>query len=345
MQKEANLQSLRISSRAFKRMSLAALVAITLLIATGTWVRLSESGLGCTTWPACTSHDLIAPGTYHSLVEFTNRSTIIAIGILIAMVVVSSFLRETKRRDLQLLSIGLLVGYIGEAVLGGITVLLKLAPPLVAAHLILGLILVANATVLHWQASIPDGLATSNRSTIFSTPMIALSSLMLAMFWIMSVLGTIVTGTGPHSGKPGTPRFHLSLGGMVQIHGDVGLVFYGIAIAFFIALLGQKAPKDTIRRTHIVVILLTLQGILGYSIWFTKFSVIPAEMHTFGAALLLIALIRMKMGMHTYEDTQLDEQDIHDGHLECQPIGSAQPDISLTSAEYASSSSSAVTRS
>ena len=305
--------AVRVGSRMFKGMSLATLVAITLLIATGTWVRLSESGLGCTTWPACTSHDLIAPGTYHSLVEFTNRTTIIVIGILIALVVVSSFLRETKRMDLRLLSIGLLAGYIGEAVLGGITVLLKLAPPLVAAHLILGLILVGNATVLHWRAGISDGAITSNRNTVFSTPMLFLSTLMLIMFWIIAVLGTIVTGTGPHSGKPGTPRFHLSLGAMVEFHGGVGLVFYGIAIAFFIALLGQKAPKDTVRRAHIVVILLTLQGILGYSIWFTKFSVIPAEMHTFGAAVLLIALIRMKLGMRTYSDIQeMSDPDIHE---------------------------------
>ncbi len=308
MQSRPDRHPVRVSNRAFSRISLVTLIAITLLIATGTWVRLSESGLGCTTWPACTSHDLIAPGTYHSMVEFTNRTTIIVIGILIAMVVVSSFLRETRRRDLSLLSLGLLAGYIGEAVLGGITVLLRLAPPLVAAHLILGLILVANATVLHWRSGISDTSITSNRNTIFSAPMVFLSTLMSIMFWIISVLGTVVTGTGPHSGKSGTPRFHLSLGAMVEIHGGVGLVFYGIAIAFFIALLGLKAPKDTIRRAHIVVILLTMQGILGYSIWFTKFSVVPSEIHTFGAALLLIALIRMKMGMYTYEDTRIAER-------------------------------------
>ncbi|MCL5948834.1 MAG: COX15/CtaA family protein [Actinobacteria bacterium] len=322
------MSSKTVSSTVFRKLTLATLVALTALIATGTWVRLSESGLGCTTWPACTSKDVIAPGTYHSLIEFTNRMTIVVIGILVVAVFVLSLLRWSRRRDLVLLSAGLIIGYLGEAVLGGITVLLKLAPPLVAAHLVLALVLVADGTVLHWRAGIDDSVVVRSKLPTLPGPMMTLSSIMMVAFWVIVILGTIVTGTGPHSGKPGTPRFHLSLGGIMEIHAAVGLVLYGVAVALWVSLLAIHAAKDTARRAHVVVILLTLQGVFGYAVWFTKFSVIPSEVHTLGSALLLIALVRFRLGLYSHALPDEVPAEIND-----------------TSAERALTSSAADTRS
>lgn len=99
------LQSLpRFPERSYRIAALAALVSILLLIGTGGWVRLSESGLGCPTWPKCYGNDLVAHATYHSLVEFMNPCVITAVAILIGVAIVGALLAPRRRRDLLWLS-------------------------------------------------------------------------------------------------------------------------------------------------------------------------------------------------------------------------------------------------
>lgn len=85
-------------------------------------MRLSESGLGCATWPKCFAADLMARASYHSLVEFTNRCMIIAVGILVVAALVTAVRYRPRRVDLIRLSGGLVLGDLAEAVQGGLTV-------------------------------------------------------------------------------------------------------------------------------------------------------------------------------------------------------------------------------
>jgi cytochrome c oxidase assembly protein subunit 15 len=122
-------------------------------------------------------------------------------------------IRRRERRDLVWLSLWLLVGYVGEAVLGGITVLLKLAPELVAAHLVLVMLLLTDAVALHWRVS--DGGARRQAGRLdMGAPSVGadvrlLGRLTLAVLGLVIILGTVATGGGPRAGSPKTPRFHL----------------------------------------------------------------------------------------------------------------------------------------
>jgi cytochrome c oxidase assembly protein subunit 15 len=273
---------------------LAALAVLSIigLIGSGAWVRLSSSGLGCPTWPNCTRASVIAPASYHALVEFVNRCIITTVGVVVGLSVVASLLRRPFRRDLVLLSGGLVAGYLGEAVLGGVTVLMKLAPTLVAAHLVLAMLLLVDAVVLHWRA----GSRERSSQVAVHRGVTLLADLMLLAALIVVVAGAVVAGTGPHSGSPGTPRFHLDLRSTAEFHALVGMFLFGLVVAAFFLLFVLRAPRAAWRRYSAAVGLLGLQGALGYATWFSHIEVDVTEAHVFVAGLLVVALVRFRLG-------------------------------------------------
>jgi cytochrome c oxidase assembly protein subunit 15 len=295
---------LRVSPTTFRWLSLAAVVAIVGLVATGGWVRVSESGLGCPTWPKCTGASVVAPASsYHAWVEFSNRCLITLIAVLIGVLVVTALAARPRRRELVVLSLGLLVGYVAEAVLGGITVLAKLNPALVAGHLVLALALLSDAVALHWLASHPGPLAKGRFGLPELRPRVGrgvlLGARLLAVcFWVTVVLGTVVTGTGPYSGQHGTPRFGFTILSTVLAHGGSGLVFGGVVLATVVLLGATGAPRDVQRRLWVAAALLGVQGALGASVYLTHFRAGLIEAHVIGAAVLLVALFRYTLGLY-----------------------------------------------
>ena len=273
-------------------LAFVAVLSIVGLIGSGAWVRLSGSGLGCPTWPDCTRASVVAPASYHALVEFVNRCIITTVGVVVALSVVASLLRRPFRRDLLLLSGGLVAGYVGEAVLGGITVLMKLAPALVAAHLLLAMFLLADAVVLHWRA----GSRERGCEVVVHRGVTLLADLMLLATVVVVAAGTVVAGTGPHSGSPGTPRFPFDFRSTAEFHAVVGMFLFGLVVAACFLLFALRAPRAAWRRYGAAVGLLGLQGALGYATWFSHIEVDVTEAHVFVAGLLVAALVRFRLG-------------------------------------------------
>lgn len=278
--------------------SLVCVVAVLALVGSGAWVRLSSSGLGCPTWPNCTAHAVVAPDRYHALVEFVNRCIITAVGVLVGATALLSFARRPKRADLRWLAAGLLAGYVGEAVLGGLTVLLKLAPALVASHLVLALLILSDAVVLHHRTA-PAGSA---RRPAGAFPAVGREVRWLCGLVLMAVgggivVGTVVTGSGPHSGSPGTPRFHFSFSAVAHVHAVMGMFGFGVFVALWVLLRVQRVPTRLRRRADAVLALMALQGALGYATFFTTVQVDVAEVHVLGGALLLASLVALQLGL------------------------------------------------
>jgi len=154
-----------LSTAAYRTVTLFALLALAFIIVTGAAVRLTDSGLGCPTWPACEAGHLVPHGQtgYHGWVEFVNRVITGAVSIAVALAVLGSLVRVPRRRDLTWLSVGLVIGVAGQAVLGGITVKVGLSPPFVMAHLLLSMALVLVAVVLHHRDRKSTRLNSSHR--------------------------------------------------------------------------------------------------------------------------------------------------------------------------------------
>src|SRR6478735_11370174 len=173
----------------YRRLAVAALVANVVIVVTGGLVRLTGSGLGCSGWPECEPGELAPGWSFHPWVEFGNRLVTDVVVMVTMATLVGALLRRPRRRDLTLLSWGLVAGVLAQVVLGGVVVLTDLTPPLVMAHFLVSMALVADATVLVERA----GDETRALTTAVRPEVRLLSKIVMALGGVVLVLGTLVT--------------------------------------------------------------------------------------------------------------------------------------------------------
>ena len=155
---ESSDERFTVSARTVHVLAIVALALLCVIVVTGAAVRLTGSGLGCSDWPNCAPDRFVLdrepePGDRAGqppLHRARCRSSVIA-------AVLGSLRRRPYRRDLVWLSVGLVVGVVGQVVLGGITVLVDLNPIAVAGHFVLSMLLVADAVVLVGDRDDPAG--------------------------------------------------------------------------------------------------------------------------------------------------------------------------------------------
>jgi cytochrome c oxidase assembly protein subunit 15 len=290
-----------VSPRAFRLIAAAAVWALLLTIVSGAAVRLTGSGLGCPDWPNCTATGVVAPLHFHAWVEFGNR-LINALVTLAAIGALGAALRRTpRRRDLTLLSIGLVIGLLAEVGLGALVVEYKLAPGLVMAHFLLGLVFLADAVVLHHRAGLRDvDLTRATKVRLVGRPQVSLARLQLVATAAAITLGTIVTSTGPHGGDPKARRFAFSLHSVAQLHGTSVEILLGITIVIMWSLTRNQAPPAVIRNAEIVLVAMVAQAAVGYTQYFNGDPVGVVAVHVAGASLLVVAILRFYLGLATY---------------------------------------------
>ena len=285
----------RLSSRAFERLTLVAAFAVGFIIVTGAAVRLTGSGLGCPDWPTCANGHLVAPLDYHPLVEFVNRSVTGLVSVAVILAVLGSLRREPPRRDLILLSLGLVAGVVAQIVLGGVTVLFSLAPPLVMAHFLLSMALLWDAIVLHHRAGQPDAPARP----LVDKDLVRLARLMGVLTAVTLLAGTVVTSSGPHGGDAKAPRFDLSLHRVTQIHGAFALLVAAFVVTMLVLLRVNHAPQQVQQRAQQVLEALVVQIGIGYAQYFTGVPALLVEFHVLGAVLVWTAVIRFNLAVVT----------------------------------------------
>ena len=112
------------------------------LIALGGTVRVSDSGLSCPDWPLCFGK-AFAPAGIHAFLEQFHRYTASIVSVLLLTTTILVILYA--RKDRQLLTLALLapVFLVIQIVLGGLTVLWKLPPEIITAHLATALVIFA----------------------------------------------------------------------------------------------------------------------------------------------------------------------------------------------------------
>ncbi|MDQ6782001.1 MAG: COX15/CtaA family protein [Actinomycetota bacterium] len=298
----------RLSPRGFRRITLLALCVMILIVVSGAAVRLTGSGLACPTWPKCTSTSVVAPAAVNPWIEFANRLINAGIGIVAIVAVAAALCRVRRRRDLTWLSVGLIIGVVAEIVLGGITVLEKLAPQLVSAHFVLAMLFLANAVILHHRAGMADeDIAQSpGRARPAGTPRLMvspgqrrLSRLLVVTVTVVVVLGTVVTSTGPHGGDPKARRFALNLHDVAQVHGTAVEVFAGLTVVLLWWLARSGVPRAVLRRGEILLAVVVVQGIIGYVLYASGDPSGLVEIHVAGSVAVAVATLGFYLGLTT----------------------------------------------
>ena len=100
------MRRLAISPALYRRITFIALVMVSVIIVSGAAVQVTGSGLGCPDWPTCTQDSLVAPVSFHPLIEFVNRVFTGLLSVTVIVLVLGSLWRKPRRRDLVWLSVG-----------------------------------------------------------------------------------------------------------------------------------------------------------------------------------------------------------------------------------------------
>jgi len=273
-----------LADKALLKLSTLMVFTQSAIVFTGALVRITGSGLGCSTWPECT------PGSYtptpdqpeaplHAWIEFGNR--LLTFVLLINALALMFTILKSGKRELRRLGALQILGILAQGVLGGITVLTALNPATVAAHFLLSIILIAGARSLRQRAH--------GKSPIEITLIPLVSKLIwlhLLLTTLVIVAGTIVTGSGPHAGDSAAERFNLDSRTMAWIHADLVIALLGVSIALLIAIrlgLSGVARQVLSGRIQIFLIVALAQGGIGYIQYFTKLPEALVAAHIIGS--------------------------------------------------------------
>lgn len=265
-----------------RSLALASLVANVALIVTGAAVRLTDSGLGCPTWPKCTddSYTTTREMGVHGVIEFGNR---MLTWVLVALAVVC-FLGalSSGRRSLVRLSVLVALGVPGQGVVGGITVLTNLNPWVVGLHFILSIGLIAAAYSLWRRVDEGDGAPVS----LVPAPLRTLARITAGVSFAVIAAGVVVTGSGPHSGDRGAKRNGLDPSAVSQFHADLVFLLVGLSVALWFALRAVHAPAAATRAAAVLIGVELAQGLIGFVQYFTHLPVILVAAHMLGSGLV-----------------------------------------------------------
>lgn len=277
-------------------LAVANLVAQIGIIVTGGAVRLTGSGLGCSQWPMC------EPGSFtpvfheatsiHPYIEFGNRTLTGVLSVIAVALLWAVYRREptaSRPASLRRLAWLPLAGIALQAVIGGITVWYDLHPAIVGSHMLISLGLVAISAYLLVRLRSADG------------PVVALTpSSWRPLPWVLAlaaaavvVLGTVVTGTGPHSGDE-DEAFRYALDPLVVTRAHSASVWLFVAVIAAGAVLLVRRREDAAlagaRGAWWGLLAVTvLEALIGYTQYFNGLPEVLVGLHMLGAALVVVA--------------------------------------------------------
>ncbi|MFC7896156.1 heme A synthase [Streptomyces sp. NPDC057381] len=291
--------------RTVRRAALTALVMSVVIVVTGGAVRLTGSGLGCPTWPKCTEDSLTNTSEMgvHGVIEFGNRLLTYVLCAAVGWAIIAARSQKPFRRSLTRLGWAQFWVVMGNAVLGGIVVLVGLNPYTVAAHFLLSTALIAVATVM-WQRALEGDAA----------PRPLVGKAIQQLVWVLVVVtvlliavGTVVTGAGPHAGDSSeVPRMPIDWETVSKAHAVLAWVVVTLTFALWFVLKAVDAPKGPLSRTRDLFLVLLAQGLIGYVQYFTDLPEVLVGLHMFGSCLVWIATLRVLLALRERPEETAD---------------------------------------
>ncbi|KAB1913830.1 hypothetical protein GUI43_06454 [Micromonospora noduli] len=280
-----------VSGILLRRLALASIIANVGIVVTGGAVRLTASGLGCPTWPRCTDDSYVTTpemGVY-GVIEFGNRMLTFAVGLIALATVLAVLAHRPRRPGLLVLAVAVFLGIPAQAVIGGITVLTNLNPWVVGLHFLASMAVIAAAYALWRRIGDPDGPTVA----VVPAPLRALARVTTGVTVAVLVVGTWVTGSGPHAGDHGAARNGLDPETISQVHADGVFLLIGLSVALIFAFRAVGAQRAT--RAAIILVAVELsQGLIGFVQYFTHVPAILVGTHMLGSCLVLLAALSVQ---------------------------------------------------
>ncbi|MFD6884671.1 heme A synthase [Rhodococcus sp. NPDC060084] len=262
---------------------------------TGSVVRVTASGLGCPTWPQCFPGSLVPVGvssnvhTLHQVVEFGNRLLTFVV-VAVAAAIVLAVTRARRRKEVIAWAWLMPAGTVVQAILGGITVLAGLVWWTVAIHMLASMLMVWLAVILYAKVGEPDdGIVVQ----VLPQPLRWLTALSAVALAGVLVLGTMVTGAGPHAGDKSidnpVPRLDLDITMLVHLHAEALVGYLALLVGLAFAVYALHAPKAVKTRLKVVLALVAAQACIGLVQFWTDVPAVLVVLHVAGAGLCTAA--------------------------------------------------------
>jgi cytochrome c oxidase assembly protein subunit 15 len=258
----SRLRSFELSAAQFLWLALGSVAALWLIVVTGAAVRLTDSGLGCRHWPGCEKGHPLPAKDYHAYIEFGNR---VIGGVTIAVVLVAALAaRRTPQlsRASRRLALAVFAGTLAQAPLGYLAVKTDLRWPVVAAHLLLSMLVLAGAVVLVLETY---GTIVGRTEPVVPLELRRLGLVVAAAALALLVTGTLATAGGPHSGGGAEHVDRLwRLQPLIYVHATaVGVFAVGLVFVLgYLAARRARAPR-LFAFGSVVLALLVVQMVVG----------------------------------------------------------------------------------
>ncbi|HZJ26944.1 MAG TPA: COX15/CtaA family protein [Acidimicrobiia bacterium] len=286
-----------VSPRTYRHISLVAALFIAVIIVSGAAVRLTESGLGCPSWPNCAPGRLTprSASDVNGMIEFVNRAFTGLVSLAVIVAVLGACFRRPYRRDLVWLSLGLVAGVIGQIVLGGITVLVDLHPVAVMSHFLLSMLLLADAIVLYHRAGVPDGAV--ERPAV-DRRIVRMGWVLVTVVSVVVVTGSVVTNTGPHAGDAEAKRFDLYLPSVARAHAGSAIVLLVLILVVGFVAFRFGVPHRLERGLTVLFAVVVAQGAIGYIQYFNGVPALLVGFHVAGATAVFAATLAFALSTY-----------------------------------------------
>ena len=282
--------------RVLRPVALASVIANVGIVITGGAVRLTRSGLGCSTWPRCTPESYVVTPErgINGLIEFGNRTLTFVLAIIAVAGFVAALRQYPRRPRLVRLSVLAALGIPAQAVVGGITVLTDLNPWVVGLHFLASMAVIAAAYAF-WRATVE-----SDASPVPAVPgpLRQLTIGTTAVSAAVLVVGTIVTGSGPHAGDAEARRNNLDPQTIAQAHADLVFLLIGLAVASWFAFRAVRS-HDAATRSAWLIAIIAAQGVIGFVQYATHLPAVLVGVHMAGACVVWLATLSVLYATRT----------------------------------------------
>ncbi|NLZ98562.1 MAG: heme A synthase [Micrococcus sp.] len=268
------------------------------IIVTGGAVRLTASGLGCSEWPRCTPDSYVTTPEMgiNGAIEFGNRLlTFILAAIAVLTILALWRLRKTHGK-LFGMSLFLMLVIPAQAVIGGITVWTDLNPWVVMLHFLVSALMVSIATLLAYR------IGAERRARLTNTPALKIqdgattsltrrSSIVLYIAgWFTLVMGTIVTGSGPHGGDPTAPRHDFDQLLVTRLHAAPVYLMVALTVVLLVVMYRIQTSARQRRAVWTLTAVLIFQGLVGFYQHLNDLPIGAVWLHMFGIGLVTWAM-------------------------------------------------------
>lgn len=299
-----------LGARIVRPAALGSVVASIAIIVTGGIVRVTGSGLGCTDWPMCTGETLAptAEMGVHGVIEFGNRLLTGALCAVVGWVIVTARLQEKPMPAVLRGGWAQFWIVVLNAVVGGVTVWMRLSPYIVAAHFLAATLLL-TAAVYTWHAAYADADADIPQEGSWGAPhavaaplapglaarIRSLSAALVAVTALLVVVGTLATGSGPHAGDSSdVARMPFDWTAVTVVHGVLAGVLLVLTGGLF-----RLLPRDGLgaarRKAAIFLAVLLGQGVVGVVQSLTALPSLVVMLHLLGSALVWTGVLQVHL--------------------------------------------------